>query len=209
MFNTSESQHLPPVNVTFEHPFLSSMVKMQPSPDWYVGFSDFRAIAFDTETYYNRIVIQSYVWDSGTDAGLTYTALDRDLDPQVPVERFTKDNVPPRGQFLSPDGTFIPVPAEFECVLRVGEGSVIPGVPFNESHVRPPLYVPRDDDWIGNPDYDQNRCEHGNFKGCENYVPGKNADGSGATSTTATRFSSLMMTLGGALLTIVVGYLVQ
>ena len=139
MFNTSESQHLPPINVTFEHPFLSSMVKITPSPDWFVGFSDFRTVSFDTETYFNRIVIQSYVWDSGTDAGLTYTALDRDLDPQVPVSRFRPNNVPPKGQFLSPDGTFIPTPAEFECVLRVGEGPVIPGLPFNESQISPPL----------------------------------------------------------------------
>ena len=124
------------------------MVKVTPSPDWFVGFSDFRTISFDTEAYYNRIVIQSYVWDSGTDAGQTYTALDRDLDPQVPVERVRVDSVPRKGQFLSPSQTYIPTPAEFECVLRVGEGPVIPGVPFNESHIRPPLYVPRDDDFI-------------------------------------------------------------
>ena len=177
MYNTSDSQHLPPINVTFQHPFLSSMVKITPSPDWFVGFSDFRTISFDTETYYQRIVIQSHVWDSGTDAGQTYTALDRDLDPQAVVERFTVKNVPPGGQFLSPDGTFIPTPAEFECVLRVGEGPVIPGVPFNESQIRPPLYAPRpDDDWIGNPDYEQDRCSHGNFKGCD----GKNGNGDGS-----------------------------
>lgn len=171
MFNTSDSQHLPPINVTVEHPFLSSMCKMTPSPDWFAGFSDFRTVSFDTETYYNRIVIQSYVWDSGTDDGMTYTALDRDLDPQIPVSRIQVDTAPPMGQFLSPDRTFIPIPAEYECVLRVGDGPVIPGIPFNESHIRPPLFVPRpDDDWIGNPDYKQNRCEHGNFKGCEDYV---------------------------------------
>ncbi|KAL3936236.1 MAG: hypothetical protein SGARI_002646, partial [Bacillariaceae sp.] len=84
MFNTTESQHLPPINVTFEHPFLSSMVKITPSPDWFVGFSDFRTISYDTETYYNRVLIQSYVWASGSDGGQTYTALDRDLDPQIP-----------------------------------------------------------------------------------------------------------------------------
>jgi len=148
LYNTTDSQHLPPINVTYDHPFLSSMVKITPSPDWFVGFSDLRMISYVTETFYNRIVIQSYVWDSGTDGGLTYTALDRDLDPQVPVKRFRTNNVPPKGQFLSPSGEYIPTPAEFECVLRVGEGPVIPGFPFDESHIRPPLYVPRDDDFI-------------------------------------------------------------
>jgi Spondin_N len=163
MFNTTESQHLPPINVTFEHPFLSSMVKMQPSPDWFVGFSDFRTISYDTETYFNRVLIQSYVWDSGTDGGQTYTALDRDLDPQIPVYRFcapdsdkskrrcpdlTKGRVetPPLGQFLDYTGAYIPTPAEFECVLRVGEGDVFAGTPFNETQIRPPLWVPRPDD---------------------------------------------------------------
>jgi len=185
MFNTTESQHMPPINVTFEHPFLSSMVKLTPSPDWFVGFSDFRTIRYETETFLNRVVIQSYVWDAGTDDGQTYTALDRDLDPQVPVKRFRPNNVPPGGQFLSPDRSFIPTPAEFECVLRVGEGDVIPGVPFNESHIRPPLYVPRpDDDWIGNPDFDQDRCNYGNFAGCT--VGGKSAFGVSAAVSSKT-----------------------
>jgi hypothetical protein len=163
MFNTTESQHLPPINVTFEHPFLSSMVKMQPSPDWFVGFSDFRTISYDTETYFNRVLIQSEIWDSGTDAGQTYTALDRDLDPQLPVYRFCarasgkskrqcpdlakgRIETPPLGQLLDYTGTYIPAPAEFECVLRVGEGEVIAGTPFNETQIRPPMYIPRPDD---------------------------------------------------------------
>jgi hypothetical protein len=148
MYNTTDSQELPPINVTFEHPFLSAMVKITPSPDWFVGFSDFRTISPVTETYYKRIVIRRWVWDAGTDGGQTYTALDRDLDPQVPVSRLTRATVPPRGQFLDPLKTHIPIPAEFECVLRVGDGQIIVGVPFNESDLRPELFVPRADDFI-------------------------------------------------------------
>ena len=186
MFNTTESQHLPPINVTFEHPFISSMAKITPSPDWFVGFSDFRTISYDTETYYNRIVIQSFVWDCGTDGGQTYTALDRDLDPQIPVERMRPNTVPFQGQFLDPTGTYIPIPAEYECVLRVGEGPVIPGHPFNDTHIRPPLYVPRDDDfWMGLPP-----CKRGNKENCwrpidkENYARGQGGPISGSTTAT-------------------------
>jgi hypothetical protein len=149
MFNTSESQHLPPINVTIEHPFLSMLTKFTPSPDWFGGFSDFRAISYETETYFNRVVIQSFVWKAGTDSGQTYTALDRDMDPQESVSRITKNNIPYRKPFLSPDESYIPTPLEVECVLRVGEGPVVPNTPFNENQIRPPLYVPRpDDDFI-------------------------------------------------------------
>jgi hypothetical protein len=193
MFNTSQAQHLPPINVTYEQPWLSSMAKMTPSPDWFVGFSDFRTISYDTETFYNRIVIQSYIWDSGTDSGQSYTALDRDLDPQIPVDRFRATAVPAKGQFLSPDGTFIPTPAEYECVLRVGDGPVIPGLPFNESHIRPPLYSPRDDDWIGEPDKSQDRCAHGNYMNCNNKNSGAASIANASTMVLAAVLSSLLV----------------
>ena len=133
------------------------MIKITPSPDWYAGFSDFKTISPSTETYYNRIVIRSYVWSAGTDGGLTYTALDDNLDPQTVVKRFVPPGkvkkagerpVPPKGQFLDPTKTFIPIPAEIECILRVGEGSLVAGVPVNDSDFYPPLYVPRADDFI-------------------------------------------------------------
>jgi len=199
MFNTTESQHLPPINVTYNHPWLSSMTKISPSPDWFVGFSDFRTISYDTETFYNRFVIQSYVWDAGTDDGQNYLSFDRDLDPQVPCMRFCvpphvgeggvgtidsnikhipgatqihhptgnthkcpdKDKgrvqVPRAGQFLDYSASYIPFPAEYECVLRVGDGEVYAGFAFEEAQIRPPKFVARpDDDFLdGISPYDQ------------------------------------------------------
>jgi len=199
MYNTSESQHLPPINVTYSHPWLSAITKISPSPDWFVGFSDFRTISYDTETFYNRVVIQSYVWDAGTDDGQNYLSFDRDLDPQVPCMRFcvpphmgeggegTYDSnikhvpgakqihhptgntkkcpdrskgrvqVPRAGQFLDYSASYIPFPAEYECVLRVGDEDVFAGTAFNESQIRPPKFVARpDDDFLdGISPYDQ------------------------------------------------------
>jgi len=199
MFNTTESQHLPPINVTYNHPWLSSMAKISPSPDWFVGFSDFRSISYDTETFYNRFVIQSYVWDAGTDDGQNYLSFDRDLDPQVTCMRFcvppdvgqggvgTYDSnvvhvpgktqihhptanthkcpdkekgrvaVPRAGQFLDYSASYIPFPAEYECVLRVGDTEVFAGHAFDEEQIRPPKYVARpDDDFLdGISPYDQ------------------------------------------------------
>jgi len=199
MYNTTESQHLPPINVTYAHPWLSAMAKISPSPDWFVGFSDFRTISYDTETFYNRFVIQSYVWDAGTDDGQNYLSFDRDLDPQVPCMRFcvppfqgdggvgTFDSniihapgatqihhptantakcpdkekgrvqVPRAGQFLDYSRSYIPYPAEYECVLRVGDGEVYAGNAFDENQIRPPKFVERpDDDFLdGLSPYDQ------------------------------------------------------
>lgn len=199
MYNTTESQHLPPINVTYAHPWLSAMTKISPSPDWFVGFSDFRTISYDTETFYNRFVIQSYVWDAGTDDGQNYLSFDRDLDPQVPCMRFcvppfvgdggvgTFDSnivhapgatqihhptgntakcpdkekgrvqVPRAGQFLDYSRSYIPFPAEYECVLRVGNGEVYAGNAFDENQIRPPKFVERpDDDFLdGLSPYDQ------------------------------------------------------
>lgn len=199
MYNTTESQHLPPINVTYNHPWLSAMTKISPSPDWFVGFSDFRTISYDSETYYNRFVLQSYVWDAGTDDGQNYLSFDRDLDPQVPCMRFCvpphmgeggigtydsnivhkpgatqihhptgnthkcpdKDKgrvqVPRAGQFLDYSASYIPYAAEYECVLRVGDGEIYAGNAFDESQIRPPKFVARpDDDFLdGISPYDQ------------------------------------------------------
>ena len=200
MFNTTDSQHLPPINVTYSHPWLSSMTKITPSPDWFVGFSDLRMISYDTETYYSRIVIQSYVWDSGTDDGQTYLAFDRDNDPQEPCQRFcvpsyigARNNgnggmgsadanivhhpngnskkcpdkekgrlqVPPGHQFLDYTSSYIPYPAEYECILRVDDTEIFTGNEFNETQIRPPDHVVRpDDDFLdGVSPYDQPRYD--------------------------------------------------
>lgn len=149
MFNTTESQHLPPINVTSDSSFLSSMVRMDPSPDWFVGFSDFPTISPDTETFYERFVLESYIWDAGTDEGETYTATDSDPLQNDVVKQFIAQtenvpagyrSIPLDGIFLAPSSTCIPVPAEFECVLRIGEQNK-----DESDDLRPPLYVERED----------------------------------------------------------------
>jgi len=190
MFNTTDSQNLPPINVTYEHPFLSMMTKFTPSPDWFGGFSDLRVVSYESETYFNRIVIQSYVWDAGTDAGESYTALDRDMDPQQPVSKINIGNIPHRKSFLSPDESLIPVTLEIECVLRVGEGSVVPGVAFDERQIRPPLYVPRpDDDFIDGMEYYNWWKKYGNGE-CR----GRSCNSAQSTELKLTMFAMLLTT---------------
>jgi hypothetical protein len=152
MFNTTDSQPLPPINISSEHSLLSSMVRMSPSPDWFVGFSDFETISSTTQTFYQRFVLESYIWDAGTDEGDSYTATDLDPLNSNVVQQFTAQtqnlpagfrSVPEGGIFLGPNAaTCIPVPAEFECVLHVGEYLT------DDSDVRPPLYVEREDTCI-------------------------------------------------------------
>ena len=65
---------------------------------------------------------------------------------QCPDHAKGRTPIPYGGQFLDYTHSYIPYPAEFECVLRVGDGEIYAGNEFNESQIRPPLYVPRPDD---------------------------------------------------------------
>jgi Spondin_N len=91
---------------------------MHPSPDWFTGFYLLNTIDDYDRTFWSRIKIQTYPWDAGTDAGQSYTATDSDLDPKIPVQRFTPENSP-NGIFVSPDGKSVLPVAEWECVLHV------------------------------------------------------------------------------------------
>jgi hypothetical protein len=133
MFNTTKSHNLPPINVTYGAPYLSAMVKITPLPDWFVGFFNFHSILYNMETYFKRILIQSFVWDACTNGGQTYTALDCNMDPQEPVTCIRVNNAAREGQFISTTGDYVPTLAKFECVLQVGEGSMLgDGIAINE-----------------------------------------------------------------------------
>eukprot|EP00527_Entomoneis_sp_CCMP2396_P004032 CAMPEP_0198148804 /NCGR_PEP_ID=MMETSP1443-20131203/43407_1 /TAXON_ID=186043 /ORGANISM="Entomoneis sp., Strain CCMP2396" /LENGTH=403 /DNA_ID=CAMNT_0043813619 /DNA_START=50 /DNA_END=1261 /DNA_ORIENTATION=- len=112
--------YLPGIKVTPDYPFLSGIAGLMPTPDWFTGFYLLDVIDEYDRTFWNRILIHTYPWDSGTDAGDTYMSVDQDLDPPRNVERITPKNAP-NGIFLSPDGRTVPPVAEWDCVLHVCE----------------------------------------------------------------------------------------
>lgn len=134
-YNTVDSQggfwvrekefvHMPPITTNKDFPYLSVMAGMSPSPDWYTGFYSFWLIDEYSRTYYDHLKIQTYAWDAGTDAGTTYKSLKSDLDPPLPIERFVPRTAPENGELRGPDGD-VPVVAEWECFLNVGDEDMI------------------------------------------------------------------------------------
>ena len=113
--------HMPPLEADFTYPHLSAMAGMSPSPDWYTGFYSFWLIDEYSRTWYDHIKIQTYPWDAGTDAGTTYDSLVSDLDPPLPIERFIPRTAPEGGELRGADGETVPVVAEWECFLVVGD----------------------------------------------------------------------------------------
>ena len=112
---------MPPIETSFQYPFLSTIAGMSPSPDWYTGFYSFWLIDEFSRTWYDHIKIQTYAWDAGTDAGSTYDSLVSDLDPSLEIQRFVPNNAPEGGELRGPDGESVPVVAEWECFLIVGD----------------------------------------------------------------------------------------
>lgn len=109
---------IPPVEVSFDYPYLNAIAGMDPSPDWYTGFYLFDTIDEYDRTFWDRFTLRTYPWDAGTDGGDRYTSPDRDMDPPENVARIFAQNAPASGAFLDPSGTKVLPVAEFDCVLH-------------------------------------------------------------------------------------------
>lgn len=111
--------YLPPIEVSFDYPFLNAITAIQPSPDWFTGFYLFNTVDEYDRTFWQRFTLRTYPWDAGTDNGQYYTAPDQDTDPPLPVSRILVGNAPENGAFLNKDGTDVPPVAEWDCELWV------------------------------------------------------------------------------------------
>jgi len=142
--------HMPPIESNKLFPYMSVMAGMAPSPDWYTGFYSYWMIDEYSRTYYDHLKIQTYPWDAGTDAGQTYKSLKNDLDPSLPIEKMISRTAPTGGELSSPDGSSVPVVAEWECFLVIGDEDMI---------------LP-DCDWFANP-----CCNETDTKNCGAALP--------------------------------------
>ena len=71
------------ISVNRDHPMLSLVTMIAPSPDWFVGVHgiDLRADGF----WVRELVFDLVPYDSGTDAGINYTSANSDLTPHLPI----------------------------------------------------------------------------------------------------------------------------
>lgn len=99
-----QNETIVPVRLDKDHHLVSTIASVMPSPDWFSGCYDLDMLNTATGTWFDKVVIETYPWDAGTDSGETYTAGGVATLPKYLITQFTVGTVPETGVFLSPDG---------------------------------------------------------------------------------------------------------
>ena len=83
------------VRVDAEHPLLSLVAMIAPSPDWFTGVAnvDLR----ENGEWVASKTLELWAYDSGGDDGSTYKAPDNDNNPKQPISRTVSRHFAPRG----------------------------------------------------------------------------------------------------------------
>lgn len=71
-------------DVSVEHPFVSLVSMVAPSPDWFVGVSGL-SLLVDGD-WANAIDVELFSYDAGTDDGLNFTSGNQPSSPRRPIE---------------------------------------------------------------------------------------------------------------------------
>jgi hypothetical protein len=85
-----------------DHPLVTLVSMIAPSPDWFVGVSGLSLLEGD---WVSEKVVALEAWDAGTDGGASFLSPDRALDPRQPIARIRSgplvvgSAVPPLGTF--------------------------------------------------------------------------------------------------------------
>ena len=73
--------------LTFEisetHPLVTLVTMIAPSPDWFVGVAGLSL--FSEGAWLDKVVVELWAYDSGTDSGASYTAEDLETKPPRPI----------------------------------------------------------------------------------------------------------------------------
>ena len=79
-----------------EHPLVSFVTMIAPSPDWFTGAAD---VALMTRgRWVEEVTVPLWAWDGGTDGGATYEAPNQDTQPRQSVRLLAT------AHFLGPQG---------------------------------------------------------------------------------------------------------
>ncbi|MEM8963259.1 MAG: spondin domain-containing protein [Acidobacteriota bacterium] len=86
---------------SLDHPLVSLVSMLAPSPDWFVGVSGLSLL--EGGDWVEQKVVSLYTWDAGTDSGTNYTSSDFNTSPKQPITRLTTgpftNNDTPVGRF--------------------------------------------------------------------------------------------------------------
>ncbi|MFH2051543.1 MAG: spondin domain-containing protein [bacterium] len=70
-----------------DHPLVSLVTMIAPSPDWFVGVSGLSL--WDGSAWINTLTVELYGFDAGTDSGPNYSSPDQPTVPPVPISVIT------------------------------------------------------------------------------------------------------------------------
>jgi hypothetical protein len=86
-----------------DHPLVSLVSMVAPSPDWFVGVESLSLV--EGGDWVAEKVVTLYPWDAGTDDGATYTSPDQDTQPRQPIRLLSGPPVA-FAETVTPFGTF-------------------------------------------------------------------------------------------------------
>jgi hypothetical protein len=66
-----------------DHPLVSLVSMVAPSPDWFVGVDSLSLV--EGGDWVGQKTVTLYPWDAGTDGGTSYDSPDRDTQPRQPI----------------------------------------------------------------------------------------------------------------------------
>lgn len=109
-------------------PFMSAIVKMMPSPDWFTGFSqlDLRQDTGNPDVpqmWFREFYVETYPFTAGTLSGDEYTTPGDPTSPVQNIRQFTVDTEPARSKhtFVDTANTYQPNPSSGAMDLQVVE----------------------------------------------------------------------------------------
>ena len=74
-------------STTVNHPLVSIVTMIAPSPDWFVGVNALNLCPGGR--WANSLTVDLHPYDAGTDSGVTYNSPDADITPQLPIRQIT------------------------------------------------------------------------------------------------------------------------
>eukprot|EP00062_Callorhinchus_milii_P022762 gi/632980897/ref/XP_007907292.1/ PREDICTED: spondin-2-like [Callorhinchus milii] len=113
------------LTATPSHPLVSFLVRVIPSPDWFLGAS--RVNLCEGDEWRESISLDLFPWDAGTDSGFTFSSPNFPTSPQEPVFKITaKHPSHPVNSFFYPRLESLPRMGHLELSLlsaaQRGEG---------------------------------------------------------------------------------------
>lgn len=74
--------------VDTDHPFVSGIGMIAPSPDWFSGVYNLPLWNRETQTWYKTVEVDVYPWDAGTEQGKDYNLSNPDTIPHGAISAF-------------------------------------------------------------------------------------------------------------------------